>query len=164
MKPRCVFLDRDGVINAAPPPGEYITRWADFHLMPGIVDWIRLIRALGFLVIVATNQRAVALGRITLAGLEEIHRRMAELLAEAGAPLDDVFCCPHAEGECDCRKPQTGLIRAAAGKWGIDLAGSFLIGDSWRDRETARNAGLTFIEASGGHIRRVITPPTDPRE
>lgn len=164
MKRRCVFLDRDGVINAAPPPGEYVTRWEDFHLMPGIVDWIRLLRALGYLVIVVTNQRAVALGQIPLAGLEEIHRRMTGLLAEAGAPLDDVYCCPHAEGECDCRKPQTGLIRAAAGKWEIDLANSFLMGDSWRDRETARNAGLTFIEVATGHIGRVISPDGRPPE
>jgi len=59
---RCLFLDRDGVINAAPPEGKYIRRWADFRLLPEAVSWIRLFKAAGYLAIVITNQRGIALG------------------------------------------------------------------------------------------------------
>jgi len=155
MKRPCVFLDRDGVINAAPPEGEYITRWEDFRLIPETVDWIRLFKALGYLVIVVTNQRAVARGLLPAADLEEIHRRMREALAEKGAPIDDVYCCPHEEGTCPCRKPQPGLVLEAVRKWGIDLAASILIGDSPRDRELAKGLGITYIEVREGRIVEV---------
>ncbi len=157
MKRRCVFLDRDGVINAAPPAGEYILRWEEFRILPGISDWIRLFNALGILVIVVTNQRCVALGLLAAAGLDEIHCRMRDELARMGARLDDVLCCPHDEGTCDCRKPKPGLIDQACGKWEIDLEGSLLIGDSDTDRELAQRTGLRFVHVKDGRIAD-ITP------
>ena len=54
---RCLFLDRDGVINAAPQVGEYIRHWDEFRLLPEVVSWIRLFKAAGFLAVVLTNQR-----------------------------------------------------------------------------------------------------------
>ncbi len=152
MSRRCVFLDRDGVINAAPPPGEYILTWEDFKLIPAIVDWIRLSNALGSLVIVVTNQRCIARGLVSAETVGEIHRRMVATLAARGARIDDVYCCPHEEGECECRKPKPGLVEAAAAKWDIDLSQSILIGDSERDRELARATGLPFIEVREGKM------------
>jgi len=146
MKRRCVFLDRDGVINIAPAPGRYILRWEDFEFIPTITDWIRLFNTLGYLVIVVTNQRCVARGMISTEALGEIHRRMVEELAARGARIDDVYCCPHEEDACNCRKPKPGMVEAAAAKWNIDLANSLLIGDSPRDRGLARNANLNFFE------------------
>jgi D-glycero-D-manno-heptose 1,7-bisphosphate phosphatase len=150
----CVFLDRDGVINVKPLKGEYICSWGEFHLLPNITDWIRLFNSLGHLVIVITNQRSVALGLLDQHGLDEIHRNMVSLLDSAGAHLDDVFCCPHAENSCDCRKPKPGLVDAACRKWDIDLSRSLLIGDSPSDEELARNRGLRFLYADGGVLRR----------
>ncbi len=155
MKRPCVFLDRDGVINVAPPEGEYVTRWEDFELIPETVDWIRLFKALGYLVIVVTNQRAVARGLLSAAGLEEIHRRMRRALAERGAAIDAVYCCPHEEGSCSCRKPAPGLVLEAVRQWDIDLAASIVIGDSRRDRELAEGLGLTYIEVHNGRIVEV---------
>ena len=155
VKRRCVFLDRDGVINAAPPPGEYILSPEAFRLLPSVVDWIRLFNAAGFLAIVITNQRCVARGLLRAEVLDEIHRRMRDGLAALGARIDDVFCCPHEEGTCACRKPGTGLIEQACGKWDIDLAASLMIGDSDRDRELAARCGMTFIHVRDGHIVEV---------
>lgn len=152
MNRRCVFLDRDGVINAAPVAGEYILRWEEFRFLPGVADWIRLFNTLGLLVIVVTNQRSVALGLISSGELDEIHHRMRDELAQEGARLDDVLCCPHEEGTCECRKPKPGLIEQACRKWDIDLEGSLLIGDSDADRELARRAGLCFIRVANGRI------------
>ena len=103
-----------------------------------MIDWIRLFNALDMLVIVVTNQRGVALELMTESTLNDIHRRMAEELASAGARIDDVFCCIHAENACECRKPRPGMILAAARKWDIDLTQSLLIGDSDSDCEAAR--------------------------
>ena len=73
---RCLFLDRDGVINAAPPAGEYIRSWDEFRLLPEVVAWIRLFKAAGYLAIVVTNQRGIALGRYSEADLLALHEKM----------------------------------------------------------------------------------------
>jgi len=85
---RCVFMDRDGVINEKPRPGEYIESWAEFKLIPAAVDWIRLFNALGLLVIVVTNQRGVALGRVNPKELNRMHARMRKQLAGLGARIE----------------------------------------------------------------------------
>ena len=154
---RCVFLDRDGVINFKPPKGEYIRTWEEFHFIPGVSDWIRLFNALGLLVVVITNQRGVAKGLIRRENLEEIHRNMTTALARVGARIDDVFCCPHEEGSCDCRKPKPGLVLEARRKWNISLSDSLLIGDSENDRGLAEACGLGFIRVEAGSI--VEVPP-----
>lgn len=156
MKRRCVFLDRDGVINVAPPPGEYLRRWEDFQLQPNVVDWLRLFNVLDYLVIVATNQRGIARGILRAEEVEEIHRRMCEHLAGRGARIDDIFCCPHEEGTCECRKPRPGLILQACLKWEIDLANSLLIGDSPADEELARRCNMHFVRVKDGRIEGVI--------
>lgn len=155
MKQRCVFLDRDGVINVKAPPGEYIRTWQEFQLLPTIIDWIRLFNALGFLVVVVTNQRGVARKLVRPEDLVEIHREMIALLAEAGAHIDGVLCCPHEEDSCNCRKPKTGLVLEAVEKWDIDLSGSLMIGDSESDGQLAANCGMPFVRVRDGHIEEV---------
>lgn len=152
MSRGCVFLDRDGVINVKAAKGEYIRTWKEFRFLPNITDWIRLFNTLGYLVLVVTNQRGVALGKIRPEDLEEIHANMVRDLAKAGARIDDIFCCPHHENTCDCRKPKPGLVRAAVEKWDIDIGRSLLIGDSRSDEQLARNCGLRFVMVDNGHI------------
>jgi D-glycero-D-manno-heptose 1,7-bisphosphate phosphatase len=139
---RAVFLDRDGVINQSPPEGEYITRWEDFHILPGVAAGIALLNHAGFSVIVVTNQRCVAKGLMTEADLQKMHERMTDVLARAGAKIDATFYCPHEiEPHCDCRKPAPGMLLSAARLRGIDLRTSWMIGDSDIDVEAGVNAG-----------------------
>ena len=152
VKRRCVFLDRDGVINVRAQPGHYVGRWEEFRVIPSAVDWIRLFNALQLLVIVVTNQRGVALGVMTLEELEEIHANLLREFAAMGARIDEILSCVHEEGACDCRKPRPGLVLAAQKKWDIDLSQSLLIGDSDTDRELARACGIAFLLARDGHI------------
>ena len=153
---RCVFLDRDGVINVKAKPGEYIRGWDEFHLIPTVVDWIRLFNALGMLVIVVTNQRGVARGLMSMAELDQIHMRMRAALADRGAHIDDVFCCIHDEGACECRKPRPGMIQEAARKWEIDTQASIVIGDSDVDRELAQRCEMPFVLVSDGRLIEVL--------
>jgi D-glycero-D-manno-heptose 1,7-bisphosphate phosphatase len=147
---RAIFLDRDGVINQRPVEGEYITRWEDFHILPGVAESISLLNRAGFRVIVITNQRCVAKHQITEAALQEMHRRMLEVLSAQGATLDAVYYCPHDhEPACQCRKPQPGMILEAAQAWSIDLKASWMIGDSSSDIEAGRRAGCKTIYISG---------------
>ena len=152
MSRRCVFLDRDGVINVKAPKGEYIRSWSEFRFLPNIADWVRLFNTLDFLVIVVTNQRGVALGMFTEEDLWGIHSNMVRELGRMGARIDDVFACPHHAGACECRKPKPGMVYQARDKWGIDLGGSLMIGDSDSDAELAAACGLRFLRARDGQL------------
>jgi len=139
---KALFLDRDGVINVAPPPGQYVSSWKEFRLRPGIADLIRRARAMSYLVVVTTNQRGVDLGFLTLEDLEDIHLKMKARLAERGALIDAVYYCAHGlEDGCVCRKPQPGMLLRAAEDWHINLADSLFIGDSDIDIEAGERAG-----------------------
>ncbi len=152
MSARCVFLDRDGVINEKPAPGAYIRSYDEFQFLPNIVDWIRMFNALGFLVIVITNQRGIAQGLMTEADLGSIHEKMLRDLAERGARIDDVFYCPHALDSCDCRKPKPGLVHSARDNRWIDQEHTLFMGDSDCDARLASACGLPFLRVIDGHI------------
>jgi D-glycero-D-manno-heptose 1,7-bisphosphate phosphatase len=148
---RCVFLDRDGVINVK-VEADYVRTWRQFQFLPNVADWIRLFNTLDFLVIVVTNQRGVALGRMTEENVEDIHQRMIRELSSLGARIDDLYVCPHGEDCCDCRKPKPGMIYKARQKWDIDLPGSLLIGDSDSDADLAAACGMRFLRALNGRL------------
>jgi D-glycero-D-manno-heptose 1,7-bisphosphate phosphatase len=139
---KAVFLDRDGVINRKPPEGQYVTRWEELHLLPDVAGAIGLLNRAGFRVIIVSNQRCVAKGLITVHELESMHLRMCEQLAADGATIDGVYYCPHERWlACSCRKPAPGMLLAAARKHQLDLAASWMIGDSEIDVEAGCNAG-----------------------
>jgi D-glycero-D-manno-heptose 1,7-bisphosphate phosphatase len=146
---RAVFLDRDGVINQKPIEGQYVTRWEDFHILPGVIEGIVLLNRAGFRVIVVTNQRCVAKGLLTVTELEKMHERMTDFLVRAGATIDGTFYCPHEmEPSCDCRKPAPGMLLNAARLLDIELPASWMIGDSDIDVEAGRNAGCKTARLS----------------
>jgi histidinol-phosphate phosphatase family protein len=139
---RAVFLDRDGVINQRAPQGKYITEWKDFQFLPEVREAIGILNQSGLLVIVVTNQRCVAKGLIAIHELEVLHQRMCEELAKANARIDAVYYCPHEKyPPCWCRKPAPGMLLEAAREWQIDLAVSWMIGDSEIDIQAGRIAG-----------------------
>ena len=140
-KNKTVFLDRDGVINE--DSDEYIKSRDEFHFIPGSRRAVQLLNENGFDVILITNQSAVNRGMITEVVLHGIHELLNTCLAEIGASLLDIFFCPHRPDEkCNCRKPETGMLKAAKKKYGISLEAAYFVGDSIKDVECARNAGL----------------------
>ncbi|SRR6266404_5663490 len=139
---RAAFLDRDGVINQKPPEGQYVTRWEELQILPGVPEAIALLSSAGFRVIVVSNQRCVAKGLLTVLELDLIHQRLCQKLATAGAEITEVYYCPHEKDPpCSCRKPAPGMILAAARAHGINLTASWMIGDSDIDVQAGRNAG-----------------------
>jgi len=151
---RAVFLDRDGVINQKMPEGRYVTRWVEVRLLPGVAEAVKRLHAAGFQVVVVSNQRAVAKGLVTEEGLESLHRRIWQELFRGEKGFDAVYYCPHdTEPQCACRKPQPGMLLAAAQDRGIDLASSWMVGDSEIDVEAGRRAGCRTIRIGLTEIR-----------
>jgi D-glycero-D-manno-heptose 1,7-bisphosphate phosphatase len=133
-----VFLDRDGVINVKAPEGDYVKSFDEFELLPGAVEGIALLRAAGLKLIVVTNQRGIALGRMTVSDVEDIHLRMRAM----GVDVDAVHYCPHDKDTCDCRKPNTGMFE----RDGVDFASAAIVGDSESDMEAGRRLGLVLVK------------------
>jgi D-glycero-D-manno-heptose 1,7-bisphosphate phosphatase len=141
---KAVFLDRDGVINRKAPEGQYITSWKEMKFLPGVARAIALLNRARFRVIVVSNQRCVAKGLITLEDLYAMNRRMCKDLTASGAIIDDAYYCPHdKQPSCKCRKPAPGLLLRAAREHHINLAASWMIGDSGSDIEAGRSAGCS---------------------
>ena len=148
---KAIFLDRDGTINIYKG---FLTKPEDFELIPGAAEAIRQINHSGYLCIVVSNQPIIARGDCTFQELQAIHDKMETLLGKEGAFVDAIYYCPHHpdkgfEGErpdykydCDCRKPKPGLLLQAANDWNIDLSESYMIGDSERDIQAGKNAGI----------------------
>lgn len=142
MPSRAVFLDRDGVINEAPPSHEYVTSPDELVVVPSAAQGLRLLRELGFLLIVVSNQRGVARGVMGHADVEAINSELQTRLSSVGAGLDAFYYCPHSEEEgCECRKPKPGLLLGAARERGISLSHSYLVGDAESDVEAGKAAG-----------------------
>ncbi len=143
---KCIFFDRDGIVNQSPGPG-YVERWEDFYILPEFVDILRTVTELGYVAIIITNQRGAGCGVMTLETLDDIHLRLrATLKAQYGLNLLDIFTCIHErDAGCECRKPKPGMFFQAAHKHSIDLAQSWMIGDSPTDTEAGRAAGCHTI-------------------
>jgi D-glycero-D-manno-heptose 1,7-bisphosphate phosphatase len=153
---RCVFLDRDGVINQ----GMNINRPEDFKLIPGVIDAIARLKQAGYLVILASNQGGLGEdldGSIrwknrpmTREQLTAVHAEMAKLLGDSAA-LDAVKFCPHSKSvPCQCKKPNPGMLVEASREFGIDLTQSYMVGDRATDVAAGNAAGVTAILVLSG--------------
>lgn len=147
---RAVFLDRDGVLTVPEfRDGRSFAplRLEDFRLYDDAAKATWQIKSAGFCLAVVTNQPDVGHGRIGLAVIEEMHRRLATAL-----PVDAIEACYHRQDEgCDCRKPKSGMLRRAAERLGIDCIKSFMIGDRASDIEAGRSVGCRTIFIDRGY-------------
>ncbi len=156
---KCIFLDRDGTLNRYKG---LIDTDSLLELEEGAAEAVREINRSGYLAIVVTNQPVVARGMCSLEDVRNIHRKMSVLLGEQGAYLDDIIFCPHHPDKgypeenplykipCNCRKPATGMLEEMAERHHIDLARSWMIGDSTADIQTGKNAGVkTMLVRTG---------------
>lgn len=151
-----MFLDRDGTLNVKPPEGEYIEGPGALELLPGAAQAVRMLNRAGLWTGVATNQRGVALGRMSAEDLDAVHERLRGLLELEGAFVNAIYACPHQIGVCACRKPSPGLLLQAQSEHpDLDFSRAAIVGDSASDIQTGRQLGLTTVLVSGSEADRV---------
>ena len=149
-----VFLDRDGVLNelvADPISGvaESPLEVEQVRLIAGAATAAGHLARAGYLLVCVTNQPAAAKGRVSVTQLLAVHERLTEMLAQEGVILTASRLCLHHErgvvpglsGPCRCRKPAPGMLLDAAGALGLDLASSWMVGDTDADIDAGRAAG-----------------------
>ena len=167
QKQKAIFLDRDGTINRHVG---FLRNIYEMDLLPGSAEAIRKINQSGYLAILVTNQPVIARGEVTVGQLREIHNKLETLLGREGAYLDAIYYCPHHpdkgfEGEipelkidCDCRKPKPGMLLKAAEDYNIDLAASWMVGDSESDIKAGIAAGCkTALVENSAQFGQTVT-------
>ncbi|MEO1414275.1 MAG: HAD-IIIA family hydrolase [Bacteroidota bacterium] len=142
-----LFTDRDGVLNYL-IKGDYIKTWEEFNFIPGAPDAFQKLAPLFKYVFIATNQRGVSRGLMSMSDLDEIHEKMCEEVHAAGGRIDKVYSCiNHDEPDPEqCRKPRIGMALQAQREFeGVDLSRSIMLGDNISDMEFGRNAGMYTV-------------------
>jgi D-glycero-D-manno-heptose 1,7-bisphosphate phosphatase len=137
----CVFLDRDGVI--VENRSDYIRTWDDVQFYPGVLQALQRLSSTKYKIVIVSNQSAVGRGIISLEDALKINDRIVETIKHAGGRVDDSYICPHTPlDDCDCRKPQPGLLHQAARTLAINVPKSVLIGDALSDLQAGKQAGV----------------------
>jgi D-glycero-D-manno-heptose 1,7-bisphosphate phosphatase len=155
---KAVLLDRDGVINAliyyqdagvidAP------FKRSQFKLLPRVPEAIRLLNDLGLRVVVVSNQPGIAKGHLKRETLKAFERLMLSQVRSAGGRIDGIYYCLHhpeakvekLRRQCNCRKPEIGMLQRAAADLDVTLAECYMIGDGIPDLQAAERAGCRSV-------------------
>jgi len=137
-----LFLDRDGVINEEI---NYLYKIEDFVFINEIFEICSFYQQNGYKIVVITNQAGIARGLYSEKDLFILNDWMTEQFLEKGIKIEKIYYCPHHpeySGNCDCRKPNPGMIFKAEKELDLDLMRSVLIGDKDSDLEAGINAGI----------------------
>ena len=144
-----IMLDRDGTIIKEK---HYLSDPNDLELLPKTAVGLRRLRAMGYGLVVVTNQSPINRGIFSVAQLHLIHQRLRDILHQEGIDLDAIYYCPHTpDDECACRKPADGMILRAARDLQFDPAQSFMIGDKICDLLAGRKVGATTLLVRTGY-------------
>ncbi len=153
---KVIFLDRDGTINIEK---SYLHKSEDFEFEVKAIEGLKKFIELGYELIVVTNQSGIARGYYTEQDLIKLNDFMMDELKKYGIEILECFYCPHHpekgigeyKKDCDCRKPNPGMLEEAIKKYNIDRKNSFMIGDKKGDLEAGQKAGVTSILVKTGY-------------
>ena len=150
-----LFLDRDGVVNKEK---NYLYKIEDFEFIDGVFETCRYFQKQGYLIIIITNQAGIARGKYTEEDYQLLTNWMIKEFEKENIRISKVYHCPHHPdfgGECECRKPNTGMILNAQREFNINLSNSILVGDKNSDIKAGINAkiGKNYLIATGHKIK-----------
>ena len=154
---RAIFLDRDGVVIRKAPEGDYVKNWNEVEFLPGSLQAIAALSRHGHKVIIITNQRGVATGKIERSQLDDIHAKLRDVVRRNGGEITEIYHCPHDKFErCTCRKPKPGMLLRAAREHQLRLSECWMIGDAASDIEAGKSVGCKTALIT--HINTGCTP------
>lgn len=159
---KAIFLDRDGTLNIEK---EYLYQEKDLELEEGTIEALQILRDLGYLLLVVTNQSGVARGYYSEEDLISFHEAFQRKLMEQGQKIDKFYYCPHHpekgigkyKQDCNCRKPNPGMLEQGIQEFDIDRESSFMVGDKIADVQAGARAALTPILVRTGYGKQEET-------
>ena len=160
-KNKAFFLDRDGVIIE---DKKYLSEIKKIRFLKQTFKALNLMKKKEYLLIIITNQSAIARGYLTQKQLKKIHKFLTTKLKNKGIKIDDIYYCPHHpkignknyKKKCKCRKPGNLMIEKAIAKWNIDRKISFMIGDKISDKLAAKKSNIKFLYRSKHNFYKQI--------
>lgn len=145
---KAVFLDRDGTINI---DHGYVHKIDDFQFIEGSIEALKKLKAMGYLLVLVTNQSGIARGYFSEDQFLQLTEWMDWSLADRGVELDGIYYCPHhpeGKGEyqedCDCRKPKPGMLLQGIKELKIDPERSVMVGDKVEDMLAGQGANIRW--------------------
>ncbi len=161
MKNKAVFLDRDGVINE---DKGYVHRIEDCKIYPEVFPALKKLQEAGYKLLIVTNQSGIALNYYTEEDFKKLTDYMLKVFEKEGIHIDKVYYCPHHENgtnpkytlKCECRKPESGMIKKGIEEFNIDPSKSFLIGDKENDIKAAHKEGVKAILVKTGQGMKYV--------
>jgi D-glycero-D-manno-heptose 1,7-bisphosphate phosphatase len=140
---KCVFLDRDGVLNVDNP--KYTYRTSEFHIIPGVPEALYRMKEAGYLLIVVTNQSGIARGIYSRRQMELCHIYLQDACDHV---IDHIYFSPYHESVTNSltKKPASLLFEKAIAKFGVNTKRSWMIGDRSRDLVPAKRLGIKTIQ------------------
>ena len=154
MKQRAIFLDRDGVINK---DLKYLYKIEDFIFINGIFKVCQHLQNLDYKIFIITNHSGISRGYYTQSDYQILSDWMISEFSKNSVTILDIFHCPHLpNSNCDCRKPNPGMLIEAKYKHNIDMQNSWMIGDKESDVQAAISSGVinTILLESGHKINK----------
>ena len=147
-----LFLDRDGVINKK-LEGRYVRNLSEFEFLPGVLNAISQLSIVFIRIIIVTNQQGIAKGIMSENDLNVLHAQMKESIKRSGGKIDKIYFCPCLASEnCECRKPNPGMIQQAVKDFpSIIIEKSYLVGDSDSDIEAGKKMNLHTIKVDDNY-------------
>lgn len=157
---KVIFLDRDGTINVEK---SYLHKWEDFEFEKNVIDGLKELKKMGYEFIVVTNQSGIARGYYSEDDLKTLNNEMVKELKKHDIDILECYYCPHHPEKglnqyrknCDCRKPNPGMLLEGIKKYNVDIENSFMIGDKKSDLEAGKKAGLKSILILTGYGKNI---------
>ncbi len=145
MKPKYLFVDRDGTIIREPDDFQ-VDSIDKLTLTDGVIPSLLALQQAGWRLVMVSNQDGLGTDAFPQADFDPPHRLMMHILTSQGIRFEQVLICPHLPDDgCDCRKPRTGLVADWLKRDDWDRDNSYVIGDRATDAQLARNMGISAI-------------------
>jgi D-glycero-D-manno-heptose 1,7-bisphosphate phosphatase len=147
---KAIFLDRDGVINK---DVGYLHQISEFSFIDGTIEALQYLSSKNFLLFIITNQSGIARGYYSEADFEVLSNWLLSFLKKKKIIITEILHCPHITSDnCNCRKPNTGMIDEIKIKYEIDIENSWIIGDKKSDIDCGLKSGINnTIQVRSGH-------------
>ncbi|MFN3402821.1 MAG: D-glycero-alpha-D-manno-heptose-1,7-bisphosphate 7-phosphatase [Cytophagaceae bacterium] len=142
MVNKCIFLDRDGVINV--DNVDYTYKVEEFIVIPGVVEALKKLKANGYLLVVITNQSGIAKGIYSHSDVLACHEYFQQY---CGGLIEAFYYSPYhpVQSESLTRKPESLMFEKAIAKYHIDVNTSWMVGDKKRDLLPAEKLGIKTV-------------------
>ncbi len=155
---KAVFLDRDGTLIE---DRGYICSFSQVGFFTFAAAAVQALNDAGYLVIVVSNQSAIARGICSREQVERLHRQLQDRFKKEGGAIAAFYYCPFlADGTVSryrrnspLRKPAPGMLLQAARDFKLDIASCVMIGDKVDDILAGKAAGCRTMLVRTGQGR-----------